>query len=36
MSPVFPSQDGGFWQQADWRNWRKRIWQGEPAAAPGP
>jgi hypothetical protein len=27
---VFPAHDGGFWQQDDWRNWRKRIWQGEP------
>jgi integrase len=29
-SPVFPAHDGGFWQQDDWRNWRKRVWQGEP------
>jgi integrase len=29
--PVFPARDGGFWQQDDWRNWRQRIWQGEPA-----
>jgi len=28
--PVFPAHDGGFWQQDDWRNWRKRTWQGEP------
>jgi integrase len=30
MSPVFPAHDGGFWQLDDWRNWRKRVWQGEP------
>ncbi len=28
--PVFPAHDGGFWDQADWRNWRRRTWQGEP------
>ena len=28
--PVFPAHDGDFWHQDDWRNWRKRIWQGEP------
>jgi integrase len=28
--PVFPAHDGGFWQQDDWRNWRRRTWQGEP------
>ena len=28
--PVFPAHDGGFWTDDDWRNWRKRIWQGEP------
>jgi integrase len=29
-SPVFPAHDGGFWHQDDWRNWRRRVWQGEP------
>jgi hypothetical protein len=28
--PVFPAHDGGFWDQDDWRNWRKRVWLGEP------
>jgi integrase len=28
--PVFPAHDGGFWAQDDWRNWRKRVWHGEP------
>jgi integrase len=28
--PVFPAHDGGFWEQDDWRNWRKRVWHGEP------
>lgn len=28
--PVFPAHDGDFWDQDDWRNWRKRIWLGEP------
>lgn len=28
--PVFPAHDGGFWTQDDWRNWRTRVWQGEP------
>jgi integrase len=28
--PVFPAHDGGFWQPDDWRNWRRRTWQGEP------
>ena len=28
--PVFPAHDGGFWNQDDWRNWRRRTWQGEP------
>jgi integrase len=27
--PVFPAGDGGFWDDDDWRNWRKRIWRGE-------
>lgn len=27
--PVFPAHDGGFWEKDDWRNWRRRIWQGE-------
>jgi integrase len=27
--PVFPAHDGGFWNADDWRNWRRRIWQGE-------
>jgi site-specific recombinase XerC len=29
-SPVFPAHDGGFWAQDDWRNWRRRVWHGEP------
>jgi hypothetical protein len=29
-TPVFPAHDGGFWSQDDWRNWRKRVWLGEP------
>jgi integrase len=29
-APVFPAHDGGFWQPDDWRNWRRRIWRGEP------
>ena len=28
--PVFPAHDGGFWDPDDWRNWRKRVWQGVP------
>jgi integrase len=28
--PVFPAHDGDFWGQDDWRNWRKRVWQGQP------
>ncbi len=28
--PVFPAHDGGFWSEDDWRNWRRRIWTGEP------
>jgi integrase len=28
--PVFPAHDGKFWNQDDWRNWRRRVWQGEP------
>jgi hypothetical protein len=27
--PVFPAHDGGFWDRDDWRNWRRRTWQGE-------
>ena len=40
--PVFPAHDGDFWNPDDWRNWRRRVWQGdsgltpEPALAPGP
>jgi integrase len=30
QSPVFPAHDGGFWGNYDWRNWRRRVWQGEP------
>jgi len=30
QAPVFPAHDGGFWQPDDWRNWRRRVWQGEP------
>jgi site-specific recombinase XerC len=29
-APVFPAHDGGFWAPDDWRNWRRRVWQGEP------
>jgi hypothetical protein len=28
--PVFPAHDGKFWNQDDWRNWRRRVRQGEP------
>jgi integrase len=28
--PVFPAHDGDFWQDDDWRNWRRRIWQSRP------
>ncbi|MDA8067343.1 MAG: hypothetical protein M0T77_01830 [Actinomycetota bacterium] len=28
--PVFPAENGDFWDADDWRNWRKRIWLGEP------
>ena len=28
--PVFPAHDGRFWNPDDWRNWRRRTWQGEP------
>lgn len=28
--PVLPAHDGGFWAEDDWRNWRKRVWHGEP------
>jgi hypothetical protein len=31
--PVFPAHDGGFWDPDDWRNWRKRVWLGEPERA---
>jgi integrase len=31
--PVFPAHDGEFWGQDDWRNWRRRVWQGEPERA---
>lgn len=31
--PVLPAHDGGFWADDDWRNWRRRIWHGEPAKA---
>ena len=30
QSPVFPAHDGAFWGNDDWRNWRRRTWQGEP------
>jgi integrase len=29
-TPVFPAHDGRFWEQDDWRNWRQRVWHGEP------
>jgi integrase len=29
-APVFPAHDGRFWEQDDWRNWRRRVWHGEP------
>jgi site-specific recombinase XerC len=32
-TPVFPAHDGGFWEQDDWRNWRRRVWHGEPERA---
>lgn len=25
--PLFPAHDGGHWQDDDWRNWRRRVWQ---------
>jgi integrase len=28
--PVLPAHDGGFWADDDWRNWRRRVWHGEP------
>lgn len=28
--PVLPAHDGRFWADDDWRNWRKRVWHGEP------
>jgi hypothetical protein len=28
--PVLPAHDGGFWGEDDWRNWRRRVWHGEP------
>ena len=28
--PVLPAHDGGFWGDDDWRNWRRRVWHGEP------
>jgi len=28
--PVVPAHDAGFWAEDDWRNWRKRVWHGEP------
>lgn len=27
---VLPAHDGGFWGDDDWRNWRRRVWHGEP------
>jgi integrase len=27
--PVFPAYDGDFWDPTDWRNRRKRVWQGQ-------
>lgn len=33
QSPVFPAHDRGFWGNDDWRNWRRRVWQGEPERA---
>ncbi len=29
--PVLPAHDEGFWAEDDWRNWRRRVWHGEPA-----
>jgi integrase len=29
-SPVFPAHDGALWAPDDWRNWRRRVWHGEP------
>jgi integrase len=28
--PVLPAHDGDFWDEDDWRNWRRRVWHGEP------
>ncbi|HEX3618608.1 MAG TPA: site-specific integrase, partial [Solirubrobacteraceae bacterium] len=32
-TPVFPSRDGDFWSVDDWRNWRVRVWRGQPSSA---
>lgn len=29
-TPVFPAHDGDLWDVDDWRNWRGRVWRGEP------
>jgi integrase len=33
-SPVFPAHDGDFWGDDDWRNWRRRVWQGKTVLTP--
>jgi integrase len=35
-SPVFPAHDGDFWDPDDWRNWRRRVWQGDSGLTPDP
>jgi integrase len=32
--PVFPAHDGNFWDPDDWRNWRRRVWQGDSGLTP--
>lgn len=34
--PVFPAHDGDFWEPDDWRNWRRRVWQGDSGLTPDP
>ncbi len=29
--PVFPAHDGGFWEQDDWRNWRRASGTANPS-----
>lgn len=34
--PVFPAHDGDVWDPDDWRNWRRRVWQGDSGLTPDP